>query len=62
MISFIGVIIFGTIIGIGILDRASGLTVIGRYTASGMSGFWPRSPETGRRGGEDQPKPPAPAL
>jgi len=63
MINVLGTIIFATIIGIGWLDSRSPLSLFGKYTSLSVARLRPRRPPAAdRRGGEDQPKPPAPAL
>lgn len=42
MINFLGMIVFGAIVGIGALDLRNGLTVFGMYRAG-------QTPETGPR-------------
>jgi hypothetical protein len=61
MINFLGTIIFATIIGIGWLDGRSALSLFGQYSSLSAR-LRPRPRAADRRGGEDQPKPPAPAL
>jgi hypothetical protein len=61
MINVLGTIIFATIIGIGWLDSRSALSLLGNYTSSSAR-LRARPRRADRRGGEDQPKPPAPAL
>jgi hypothetical protein len=61
MINVLGTIIFATIIGIGWLDSTTGLSLFGNYTSLSAR-LRPRPRRADRRGGEDQPKPPAPAL
>jgi len=51
-------IIFATIISIGSLDGRSGLSLFGKYTASGFPGLRPR-PVPGKRRGGDGPTRPA---
>ena len=48
VITFLGMIIFATVISIGSLDGRSGLSLFGKYTASGFTGLGPR-PVPGRR-------------
>jgi hypothetical protein len=53
VITFLGMIIFATIIGIGSLDGRSGLGIFGKYTASSLAGLRPRPiPGKRRRGGD----------
>jgi hypothetical protein len=58
VITFLGMIIFATIISIGSLDGRSGLSLFGKYTASGFPGLRPR-PVPGKRRGGDGPTRPA---
>ena len=59
MIEFLGAIILGTVVGIGWLDLKSGLSPFEKYTAASVDEIRRRSPSTSRRGGDDQPGPPA---
>ena len=52
VITFLGTIIFATIISIGSLDSRSGLSLFGKYTASGLAGLRPRPTSNGRRNNE----------
>jgi hypothetical protein len=54
-------IIIGTIIGIGMLDRANGLSLFGTYVGPRHVAR-PRSAVIPRRDGEDQPQPPSSAV
>jgi hypothetical protein len=58
VIDLLGMVVFGTIVGIGLLDGRRGLGVFALY---GVSGHHGRAPKTERGGGENQPKPPTPA-
>lgn len=58
MISILGTIMLGTIIGIGMVDRASGLALLERYVAPRAGVPRAESSTIGRRAG-DQPTPPA---
>ena len=58
MITFLGMIIFATIISIGSLDGRSGLSLFGKYTASGFPGLRPR-PVPGKRRDGNGPTTPA---
>jgi hypothetical protein len=53
-------VVFGTIVGIGLLDGRRGLSVFASYPSAGVTGRR-RAPKTKRDGGENQPKPPTPA-
>jgi hypothetical protein len=61
VISFLGFIIFATIVGIGLLDRRNGLTVFAMYRSASVNGISHRASLTERRGDGNQPRPPAPA-
>ena len=61
VISILGMIIIGTIIGIGMLDRANGLSLFGTYVGPRHVAR-PRSAVIPRRDGEDQPQPPSSAV
>ncbi len=61
MISILGMIMLGTIIGIGMLDRASGLALLEKYVAPRAGVRHAESSTIGRRAG-DQPTPPASAA
>ena len=60
MIDLLGMVVFGTIVGIGLLDGRRGLSVFELYHSAGVTGRRP-APNTKRDGGENQPQPPAPA-
>lgn len=61
MIDLLGMVVFGTIVGIGLLDGRRGLSVFALYHSAGVTGRQGRAPTTNRDGGENQPKPPTPA-
>ena len=61
MIDLLGMVVFGTIVGIGLLDGRRGLSVFALYHSDGMPGGQERAPATKRDGGENQPKPPTAA-
>lgn len=61
MINFLGFVVFATIVGIGFLDRRSGLSVFAMYRSASVTGMRRRAPWTERRGDGNQPRPPAPA-
>lgn len=61
MINFLGFVVFATIVGIGLLDRGSGLSVFAMYRPVSEAGIRRRAPLTERRGDGNQPRPPAPA-
>jgi hypothetical protein len=60
VIDLLGMVVFGTIVGIGLLDGRRGLSVFASYPSTGVTGRR-RAPKTKRDGGENQPKPPTPA-
>ena len=60
VIDLLGMVVFGTIVGIGLLDGRRGLSVFELYHSAGVTGRR-RAPKTKRDGGENQPQPPAPA-
>ena len=60
MIDFLGLVVFGTIVGIGLLDERRGLSVFELYHSAGVTGRR-REQKPKRDGGENQPKPPTPA-
>jgi len=53
--------IFATIIGIGLLDLRSGLGPFALYRSDAVIGVDRQTPVTGRRGDDNQPRPPASA-
>lgn len=61
MINFLGFVVFTTIVGIGLLDRRSGLSVFAMYRSVSVTGIRRRASLTERRGDGNQPRPPAPA-
>ena len=61
MINFLGLVVFATVISIGLLDRRSGLSVFAMYRTASVIGIRRRAPLTKRRGDGNQPRPPAPA-
>jgi hypothetical protein len=54
-------VVFGTIVGIGLLDGRRGLSVFALYPSAGVTDRQGRAPKTKRGGGENQPNPPTPA-
>jgi hypothetical protein len=60
VIDLLGMVVFGTIVGIGLLDGRRGLSVFALYHSSGMTGRQGRAPKA-KRGGENRPEPPTPA-
>jgi hypothetical protein len=61
VIDLLGMVVFGTIVGIGLLDGRRGLSVFALYHSDGVPGSERRPPSTKRDGGENQPKPPTAA-
>jgi hypothetical protein len=61
VIDFLGLVIFATVVGIGLLDAKSGLGPFAMYRSGTMAGVDRRAHATGRRGDGNQPRPPAPA-
>ena len=61
MINLLGMVVFGTIVGIGLLDGRCGLSVFAFYHSAGVTGRQGWAPKTNRGGGENQSKPPTPA-
>jgi hypothetical protein len=60
VIDLLGLVVFGTIVGIGLLDGRRGLSVFALYHSAGMTGRQGRAPKA-KRGGENRPEPPTPA-
>jgi hypothetical protein len=61
MIDLLGLVIFATIIGIGLLDLKSGLGPFTMYRSGAVIGLDRQASVTARRGDDNQPRPPAPA-
>ena len=61
MVDFVGLVIFATIIGIGLLDVKSGLSPFATYRSAAATGGRRRAAATEHRGDDNQPRPPAPA-
>jgi hypothetical protein len=61
VITFLGLVVFAAILGIGALDGRSGLGLFARYNSASLTGVRRRAPVMKRRGDGNQPKPPAPA-
>lgn len=61
VIDLLGLVVFATIVGIGLLDMRSGLTVFAMYRSAGGTDLHRRVAVTERRGGGNQPMPPTPA-
>jgi hypothetical protein len=60
VIDLLGLVIFAVVIGIGLLDGRSGLGPFAMYRSISVSAVRRRTPATGHRGDDNQPKPPAP--
>jgi hypothetical protein len=58
VIDLLGMVVFATIVSIGLLDGRRGLSVFERYHSADLTGRQ-RAPKHG--GGENQPQPPTPA-
>jgi hypothetical protein len=61
VIDLLGMVVFATTVGIGLLDLRSGLGPFAVYRSPSLTGLDLRAPVTERRGDGNQPKPPAPA-
>ena len=61
MIDLLGLVVFITIISIGMLDLKSGFGPFAMYRSEAVIGVDRQAPVTGRRGDDNQPRPPAPA-
>jgi hypothetical protein len=61
VIDLLGMVVFGTIVGIGLLDGRRGLSVFALYHWDGVPRGQERAPATKRNGGGNQPKPPTAA-
>jgi len=61
VITFLGFVVFATIVGIGALDGRSGLGLFAIYRSASRIGVIPQSPAMGRRDDGNPPKPPGPA-
>ena len=61
MIDVLGLVVFATIVGIGVLDVRSGLSPFAMFRSAGMADLRRRAPLTESGGDENQPRPPAPA-
>jgi hypothetical protein len=60
VIDLLGLVVFGAIVGIGLLDARSGLTVFAMYRSVDVTDLRRRVPLTERRRGGNQPMPPTP--
>ena len=61
VMDLLGMAVFATIVGIGLLDLSSGIGPFAMYRSPTMAGVHLRAPVTERRGDGNQPKPPTPA-
>jgi hypothetical protein len=61
VIDLLGMVVFATIVCIGLLDMSSGISPFAMYRSPTVSGVYLRAAVTERRGDGNQPKPPAPA-
>jgi hypothetical protein len=61
VIDFLGLVVFMTVISIGLLDLKSGLGPFAMYRSGAVIGVGPQAPGPGRHGDDQQPRPPAPA-
>jgi hypothetical protein len=61
VIDLLGMVVFATVISIGLLDAESGLGPFAMYRSATVTGVRRRAPATGPRGDDNQPRPPAPA-
>jgi hypothetical protein len=61
VIDLLGMVVFATIVGTGLLDLRSGLSPFAMYRSPTLTGVYLRAPARERRGDGNQPKPPAPA-
>jgi hypothetical protein len=61
VIELLGVVIFATVIGIGLLDVRSGLNPLAKYRSATVIGVHERASAPGDRGDDNEPRPPAPA-
>jgi hypothetical protein len=61
VIELLGLVVFATVICIGLLDLESGLGPFAMYRSAAMTGVRRPAPATGRHGDDNRPRPPAPA-
>jgi hypothetical protein len=61
VIDLLGFVVLATIVGVGLLDLKSGLSPFAMYRSATVTGIGRKAPATGRRGDDNQPRPPAPA-
>jgi hypothetical protein len=56
VIDFLGLVVFATVISIGLLDLKSGLGPFAMYRSAAMTDVRRPAPATGRRGDDIQPR------
>jgi hypothetical protein len=61
VIDLLGLVVFATIVGIGLLDGRSGLPLFAMYRSTGPTDLRRQAPVSARRGEGNQPMPPTPA-
>ena len=61
MIDLLGLVVFTTVVSIGLLDLKSGLSPFAMYRSAAVTGVRRQVLATGRRGDDNQPRPPASA-
>jgi len=61
VIDLFGLVVFTTIVGIGLMDMKSGLSPFAMYRSATVAGIRRQAPASARRGDDNQPRPPAPA-
>jgi hypothetical protein len=61
VIDFLGLVLFATVVAIGLLDLKSGLGPFAVYRSPTVTGVRRRAPMPERRGDDNQPNPPASA-
>jgi hypothetical protein len=61
VIDLFGLVLFATVVGIGLLDVKSGIGPFAMYRSPMVTGVGRRAPMSKRRGDDNQPNPPAPA-
>jgi len=61
VVEFLGLVIFATIVGIGLLDVKSGLSPFAMYRSAAVISARRRASAVGHGGDDNQPRPPTPA-
>jgi hypothetical protein len=61
VIDLLGLVVFATVISMGLLDLKNGLGLFAMYSAAAMTEVRRPAPATGRHGDDNRPGPPAPA-